>query len=210
MADHKSLAEALVAFQSEMPKVHKGKTATVPTKAGGQYKYTYADLADVQAVAVPLLVSHGLSFTSKPRRTEQGDYELVGMLRHTSGEADEGCLPIHGRTPQEVGSSLTYGRRYLLGCLTGIVTDDDDDAQTGNTPERTRRDATPAERQAKALNAAKARVKAAWEAKGWTWDPAMAGAEFNAFTKGDDIAAADVAALDAFTDYLTSKGGDDA
>jgi hypothetical protein len=34
----------------------------------------------VQAVAVPLLVSHGLSFTSKPRRTEQGDYELVGQL----------------------------------------------------------------------------------------------------------------------------------
>jgi hypothetical protein len=26
-----------------------------------------------------------------------------------------------------VGSALTYARRYLLGCMTGIVTDDDDD-----------------------------------------------------------------------------------
>lgn len=134
-----SLAAALVAFQGDMPTVHKGKTANVPTKTGGSYKYTYADLADVVQSATPLLVKHGLSFSAKPRRTEAGDYELVGVLRHTSGESDEGSLPILGRTAQEIGSSITYGRRYLLGCMTGIVTDDDDDAQTASqTQERTR------------------------------------------------------------------------
>ena len=35
-----------------------------------------------------------------------------------------------------MGSSLTYGRRYLLGCLTGIVTDDDEDGQIATQEER--------------------------------------------------------------------------
>ena len=34
MSDHTCLAAALAAFQAEMPTVHKGKTAKVPTKAG--------------------------------------------------------------------------------------------------------------------------------------------------------------------------------
>jgi hypothetical protein len=59
-------------------------------------------------------------------QTERG-YELRGTLMHTSGEMIEGSLPIAGSTPQEMGSSLTYMRRYLFGCITGLVTDDDDD-----------------------------------------------------------------------------------
>ena len=136
------LAEALVAFQAEMPVVHKGKTAKVDTKSGPGYRYTYADLADVMAAAVPVLTRHGLSFTTQPRHVDGNSYELVGVLRHVSGEADEGALPIYGRTPQEIGSSLTYARRYLLGCLTGIVTDDDDDGATAPA-ERTRRQKPP-------------------------------------------------------------------
>jgi hypothetical protein len=121
-----NLATALAAFQSEMPVVAKSKTAKVPTKSGGSYSYTYADLADVTDAAMPLLAKNGLSFSACPRLGERG-YELVGVLMHSSGEKQEGALPIAGNTPQEMGSSLTYMRRYLLGCMTGIVTDDDDD-----------------------------------------------------------------------------------
>ena len=42
-----NLAAALAAFQSEMPTVKKSHKASVPTKAGGSYSSTYADLADV-------------------------------------------------------------------------------------------------------------------------------------------------------------------
>lgn len=129
-----TLAEALVALQAELPTVSKSKTATVPTKSGGQYSYSYADLADVTAAAIPLLVKHGLSFTSRSRRCEDGSYELVGVLRHTSGEADEGALPIRGGDMQALGSAITYARRYLLGCMTGIVTDDDDDGAQAAPP----------------------------------------------------------------------------
>ena len=123
-----NLATALAAFQAEMPTVPKAHTAKVPTKSGGSYSYTYAGLADVTEAAMPLLAKHGLSFSACPRLSERG-YELCGTLLHGSGEKLEGALPIAGNTPQEMGSSLTYMRRYLLGCMTGLVTDDDDDGQ---------------------------------------------------------------------------------
>ena len=123
-----SLAAALAAFQAEMPTVPKSHRASVPTKNGGSYSYTYADLADVSAAVTPLLAKHGLAFSCCPRPADRG-YELVGRLLHTSGESVEGSLPLNGGTPQELGSSLTYMRRYLLGALTGVVTDDDDDGR---------------------------------------------------------------------------------
>lgn len=158
-----TLASALLEFQTRMPKVNKGNTATVPTKAGGQYKYTYADLADVTDAAVPLLAQLGLVFSSQPRRFEDGSYALVGVLRHVpSGERDEGMLPLNGRSAQELGSSITYNRRYLLGCMTGIVTDDDVDAAgVVNEPVRGERPAAPVD----PLERARHRALAVWHAK---------------------------------------------
>lgn len=150
------LAAALVAFQKVLPTVTKDKTAKVPTKSGGEYSYTYADLASVSAAAIPLLTKHGLAFTSAPRMVEGGAYELVGILRHESGETVEGALPLFGRTPQELGSAMTYARRYLLGCMTGVVTEDDDDgARAQHAQGRTRRGPTAEEIAAERLEQAR-------------------------------------------------------
>lgn len=130
------IAAALADFQADMPAVSKNKKAEVPTKTGGKYTYTYADLADVSAQAMPLLRKNGLAFSACPRRTEHG-YELVGLLLHVSGETLQGALPLNGNQPQEIGSALTYARRYLLGCMTGLVTDDDDDGQAAQPARRT-------------------------------------------------------------------------
>jgi hypothetical protein len=128
------LAKALAAFQAEVPVVPKKQTAKIETGQGRNYSYTYADLATIAPVVMPLLAKHGLAFTTLPTAGERP--LLVAMLVHTSGQYVTGELPITGRTPQEIGSSLTYGRRYLLGCLTGVVTDDDDD---GHLAERAAR-----------------------------------------------------------------------
>jgi len=129
MTDHPNLAAALAAVQAALPVVHKGKTASIKSDKGS-YGYSYADLADVTAVIMPLLSKHGLSFTCTPRIVgDRGGYELAGLLLHTSGEQVEGALPLTGGTPQQLGSSITYMRRYLLGCMTGVVTDSDDDAR---------------------------------------------------------------------------------
>lgn len=139
---HPNLAAALAAFQAEMPVVNKGKTANIPNKSGGPgYKYSYADLADVTKQVAPLLAKHGLAFTCHPRASENG-YELAATLLHDGGDPEDfitGALPLFGRTSQEIGSAITYARRYLLGCLTGIVTDDDEDGNIATqTTQRTR------------------------------------------------------------------------
>lgn len=122
MSETPNLAAALAKFQAEMPTVAKGKTANA-----GTYSYKYADLADVTAVAMPLLSKNGLSFICKPQVTDRGQV-LTGVLLHESGEREEGSLIIAGSNrPQDVGSALTYARRYLFGCMTGIVTENDDD-----------------------------------------------------------------------------------
>lgn len=131
-----NLAKALVAFQKDLPKVGKGKTANIKTDKGYTYSYTYADLGTLTHLVLPALTKHGLSFVTTPRATDSG-YELTGVLLHESGEQLEGSLPLYGRTPQEIGSAITYARRYLLGSMTGVVTEDDDDAQAANKADRT-------------------------------------------------------------------------
>lgn len=131
--DHSGLFVALLAFQQEMPTVPKSKTARVPTKSGGQYTYSYADLAVLSSYATPLLAHHGLLFITTPRTGAHG-YELAGRLIHpttyseSGGDQIEGSLPLFGTSSQDIGGSITYMRRYLMGCLTGIITDEDTDA----------------------------------------------------------------------------------
>lgn len=133
MTAHNTLAEALVAFQAEMPTVGKGNEAKVPTKAGGEYKYNYADLTDVTEAAMPLLSKHGLSFTARPTLTEHG-FVLAYRLMHVSGESDEGEYPLpdpgHNQA-QTIGSAITYARRYVLCSATGIAPGGDDDDAAG-------------------------------------------------------------------------------
>ena len=127
-APHANLWLALLAFQQEMPTVPKTKTARVPTKSGNTYSYTYADLAVVSAAATPLLVKHGLVYVSTPGDGARG-YELTGHIVHAAtGQEVTGSLPLFGTSSQDIGGSITYMRRYLMGCLTGIITDDDTDA----------------------------------------------------------------------------------
>lgn len=116
-------AEALAAFQAELPKLDKANTADT-----GSYTYRYADLADVSSVVLPLLAKHGLSFSSKPT-LDEGKFVLAYVLRHVSGESDSGTYPLPSGTPQQIGSAITYARRYVLGAITGVAPDADDDGK---------------------------------------------------------------------------------
>ena len=132
MTDHKTLAAALAAFQQDVPHVKKDRTARVQSDKGN-YSYTYADLADVTAAALPALAKHGLSFSCKPTLDDAGNFVLAYTLRHAgSDESDSGTYPLPKTgTPQQVGSAISYGRRYVLSAVTGIVADEDDDGRAG-------------------------------------------------------------------------------
>ena len=125
-----NLASALAAFQLELPRLAKGNEADT-----GSYKYKYADLADVSSVVLPLLAKHGLSFSAKPTLDEGGRFVLEYVLRHTTGESDGGAYPLPSGSPQQIGSAITYARRYVLSAICGVAPDADDDGKAaGDAP----------------------------------------------------------------------------
>lgn len=131
----KELAAALSKAQGEFPTIAKNKTAKVPMKAGGQYSYRYADLADVISATAPVLSRNGLGISQVPT-ISNGKLVLETTLMHASGEwiSSEYPLATHDR-PQEMGSEITYGRRYTMTSVLGIHGDEDDDgALAQNAP----------------------------------------------------------------------------
>lgn len=134
-----SLAKALAAFQASLPKVAK-------ESQGNRGKY--ADLADLSPVVLPALAAHGLSWSTKPTLNEQGMFVLRYTLRHVSGEFDTGDYPLcdPASSPQAIGSTITYARRYALTAVTGVAPGgDDDDAARGTDQHRAQQ--PPAQRQ---------------------------------------------------------------
>lgn len=144
MAGHENLAAALAAFQAELPKLHATETAKVKTRTGGEYEYRYADLAEVTERVSPILGKHGLSFNSRPTVVGQ-TFGLVYELRHEGGEKDEGFWPLPSPrdTPaQEIGSAITYARRYCFLAVTNTFPSggaDDDGRAASDRPAREER-----------------------------------------------------------------------
>jgi hypothetical protein len=204
-----ALNAALAAVQRDLPRIDKGKTAEVPTKAGGKYTYTYADLADVSAQILPLLGQHGLSFTTWPTLTGNR-FVLRYELLHESGESKGGEYPLPADAgAQALGSAITYARRYCLCAVTGVAPDDDDDAAAADAKRAAEREAEQAEL-VKEREQATQSVMGAWANQFGGWDGAAAAQMFTQWSKGGDVKQAPPAQLRAFTGYLLSLPAADA
>lgn len=120
----KTLAEALVTLQARLPRVAK--------TADAQYG-KYADLTMVSEALLPLLASVGLSFTARPTLSGESKFVLLYSLMHSSGDELSGEYPLPSSgSPQQIGSAITYARRYSLCAVTGLAPGgDDDDGQAG-------------------------------------------------------------------------------
>ena len=140
------LSKALAAVQANLPSITKGETAEVKHKDTGklQYTYAYADLADVSDAILPLLGKHGLAFTAWPT-LDDGKFVLAYALVHESGEERGGVYPLPASgTPQQVGSAITYARRYCLCAVTGVAPGGEDNDAAGATEVHMDRARTPA------------------------------------------------------------------
>jgi len=136
----RTLAAALAQLQADLPTIMKGRTAEVKMDGGGKYTYDYADLAGISSVLLPKLAEVGLSFSAKPTLCKDGQFLLVYMLRHVSGQSDGGRYPLPDPAkskPQVLGSAITYARRYALCSITGVAPEsDDDDARAASKTRR--------------------------------------------------------------------------
>jgi len=118
-----NLAKALAAVQGSLqPAV---KDADNPF-----FKTKYADLSSVWNSCRELLSKNGLAVIQGNSIGHDGTVIVETMLTHTSGEwvRSELALPLAKHDPQGVGSAVTYGRRYGLAAIIGVVADVDDDA----------------------------------------------------------------------------------
>lgn len=120
-----TLADALATVQGQLTAVGKDKKVNA-----GQMRYTYADLASVQAAVFPLLSAAGLAWMARPTWDDQGRFVLAYSLLHgPSGEREDGAYPLPDPTrgtPQQAGSAITYAKRYCLSAIVGVATEDDD------------------------------------------------------------------------------------
>lgn len=106
-------------------------------KVNPHFKNKYASLAAViDAIREPF-AKNGLSYTQTTEMRE-GGFVLVTSLRHASGQwiASEYPLPVSAK-PQDLGSALTYARRYSLSAIACIAADEDDDAEGARTSGQT-------------------------------------------------------------------------
>lgn len=123
------LAKALAKAQGSFPSIPKNKTTTVKTKTGASYSYNYADLPSILDLTRKPLSENGLS-VSQMTVVQEGAMMLLTRLMHASGEFIEASYPLPiNATAQDMGSAITYARRYSLSPLIGIAPDDDDDGK---------------------------------------------------------------------------------
>ena len=141
------LAAAIVAAQLELEPAKKD--ATNPF-----FHSKYADLPAVWDALAPFR-KHGIAITQPPLDSPDGYICIGTQLTHVSGQFMRSMLKMRvGKDdPQGYGSALTYARRYALGSMTGLVTEEDDDGNAASPPATTKDFATKFPEQAQKIAA---------------------------------------------------------
>ncbi len=133
----KAFHEAFAACQAEIPAVLKNKS-------NQQTNSRYADLAAIEAVAAPIIARHGLAVRFFPVKSEVSEhYGVDCIVSHRQGHSEQyhADVPADGTglkgnanktATHAFGSTMSYGRRYLLCMIFNIATTDDDDGNNAS------------------------------------------------------------------------------
>jgi hypothetical protein len=131
------LSKALSTAQSQMTFARKDSKNPF-------FKSSYADLSSVWDACREPLTKNGLAVIQTfDSNHDENTVIVVTTLTHSSGQWINSRLklPLVKKDPQGLGSAITYGRRYSLAAIVGVIADEDDDgnaathgkAQTANT-----------------------------------------------------------------------------
>lgn len=109
------------------------RNMSAPTKNKKANYGRYADLEAILQSVEPPLADQGLVITQRGDVLD-GKPVLVTVLTHTeTGEEISSTIPLLAKNPndpQQLGSAITYARRYGITALLSVVADDDDDGNT--------------------------------------------------------------------------------
>lgn len=123
------LVTALVKAHEEMP-------VCVPGTVNSFLKSKYANLADLQKTARPVLGKYGLEIIQYPNVNEHGVDEYVTLLTHISGQWIKARSTIRidkndKNEQQAFGKAVSYVGRYQYKGLAGVIVSDEPDDNDG-------------------------------------------------------------------------------
>jgi hypothetical protein len=130
----KELATALAKAQGEVENAKK-------VSNNPHFKSKYADLGTIWDVIRVPLTSNGLSVLQLPCEAPPGQIGLVTHILHSSGQSVSERFFVglkDASNPQQVGSALTYMKRYTLLGVAGIASEDDDGEAAVGRPAATK------------------------------------------------------------------------
>ena len=126
------------AFFSALAKAQGSMTPAV--KNAKAHHGMYANLESVIEVIKKYFAPHGLSFTQETH-IEDRVVSIRTRLHHEAGHSTSSTITCVAKTSgaQEIGSAITYMKRYGLQALCGIPSEDDD----GNLAQGTKHEPEP-------------------------------------------------------------------
>ncbi len=130
MSTTKTIYGRLIEFQSQMPVIEKG--AKNPF-----FKSKYATLDSIQFAIQPILKEVGLGYT---QTISEDKTSLITTLYDEEGKSlVAGNYPVNlSGKAQDVGSAITYAKRYSLVAFLGLIVADESD-DDGNQAQDTKK-----------------------------------------------------------------------
>ena len=120
-----NLTKAVIQFQKNMNPLELDAEAEVITDKGGKYKFKYATLENIIESTRPLLVECGLALI----QTVGEGGSVTTLLAHQTGEwvQDTVLIAPVKSSPQAIGSSITYAKRYSMAAILRVIAESDED-----------------------------------------------------------------------------------
>lgn len=93
------------------------------------FKSRYVTLDAITKALLPVTTKYGLVVHQRVTKASGEPVLITTVTDVDSGEKIEDEYPLSwdGANPQKQGSAITYARRYALGCIFQIATEEDDD-----------------------------------------------------------------------------------
>lgn len=131
----KELFNAIANFQMECPKI--SKDSNNPFFSDAKRKVNYASLPHILNVITPILKKNGLVIVQPVMNT----CVVTKLIHIETGQTLESIYDIvckDSTNPQQLGSGVSYARRYSISSILNLNIDDDDDGNsaTGNVPKQ--------------------------------------------------------------------------
>jgi hypothetical protein len=117
-------------MQDDMPSI---------AERGQAHNTKYATFEDINDVAKPIMRKHGFAVSFKVNNI-QGGIEVTGVLMHKGGHREETTMTLpldtsgNKNAVQAAGSSVSYGKRYVMSALLNITTRGEDDDGVAAAP----------------------------------------------------------------------------